>query len=39
MEIVHPLFSERQWNAVAANAEIAYYGQIPWNAQFSWNSP
>jgi hypothetical protein len=39
IEIEHPLFREREWNDVAATSDIAFYGQIPWTAQFSWSSP
>lgn len=39
IEIEHPLFAPKQWRAVASSAGIAFYGQIPWSAQFSWSSP
>jgi hypothetical protein len=38
IEIEHPLFPEQQWRQVATN-DLSFYGQIPWNAQFSWSSP
>ena len=37
IEIEHPLFPEREWNKVVSS-DLGYYGQIPWNAQFSWSS-
>jgi hypothetical protein len=40
VEIEHPLYSGAEWNTRAGHlAGIAYYGQIPWDQQFSWSSP
>ena len=40
VEIVHPLYSEADWNSKGSHlASISYYGQIPWQQQFSWWSP
>jgi WD40-like Beta Propeller Repeat len=37
IEIVHPLYSEADWNSKGSHlASISYYGQIPWQQQFSW---
>lgn len=39
VEIEHPLYSEAEWNTRTSHAaNISYYGQIPWNRQFSWSS-
>ena len=27
------------WSAVGSSVDLSFYGQIAWNAQFSWNSP
>jgi hypothetical protein len=37
VEIEHPLYSESAWDNVGTNG-LAFYGQIPWKAQFSWHS-
>jgi WD40-like Beta Propeller Repeat len=39
VEIEHPLFPLKQWDHIDQSATISYYGQIAWNAQFSWSSP
>jgi hypothetical protein len=37
VEIVHPLYSEADWNAKTGHlSSISFYGQIPWQDQFSW---
>jgi WD40-like Beta Propeller Repeat len=37
VEIVHPLYPESDWNSKGSHlASISYYGQIPWQQQFSW---
>jgi hypothetical protein len=41
VEIEHPLFPEREWNAIGPTDDtfdVDYYGQIPWSAQFDWYS-
>jgi WD40-like Beta Propeller Repeat len=39
-EIERPLYSESEWNAKVSHvASISFYGQIPWDQQFSWSSP
>jgi hypothetical protein len=40
VEIVHPLYSEADWNSKGSHlASVSFYGQIPWQYQFSWWSP
>ena len=40
MEIEQPLYPESQWkNKPVPSGAISYYGQIAWDAQFSWWSP
>ena len=39
VEIEQPLYPESQWNRQPVPGAISYYGQIAWNAQFSWWSP
>ena len=37
VEIVHPLYSESDWNSKGSHlASVSFYGQIPWHDQFSW---
>jgi WD40-like Beta Propeller Repeat len=37
VEIVHPLYSEADWNSKGSHlASVSFYGQIPWHDQFSW---
>jgi hypothetical protein len=39
-EIEHPLYPEAEWSTrFSHDANVSFYGQIPWNQQFSWSSP
>jgi hypothetical protein len=39
VEIAHPLYSPAEWNARTGHlASVSFYGQIPWDRQFSWSS-
>jgi hypothetical protein len=35
-EIATPLFAPTQWLNPNTGEPIAYYGQVPWTAQFNW---
>lgn len=40
IEVVHPLYAQREWNDKSSPLGwISFYGQIPWQSQFSWWSP